>query len=601
MKHNILALVLGLALTSSCVNDLLDTAPFDSLTPDQTFASEQSIALYINQLYAMQLTMPPAEHVIGSPYQNYLRSLFHLAEGNDITYNALFVEEYYNPGAYTPDDEPFWNWGDLRKINYFLDGCKTSKVPANIRNHYIGIARWFRAKFYFEKVMRFGDVPWYSSVIGSNSEDLYKARDPRTLVMDSVLSDINFAVANISNVKDNSSTRITKWVALGLKTRICLTEGTFRKYHTELGLTATADAWLREAVDAGNQLMQSKQYTIYNTGNPDKDYRNLFVSDNVINTEVMLCIAHSDAETTWNHSSYRYSINGGSYSPSLTKRIVNTYLNIDGSRFTDIPGYDTIFFTREVKNRDLRLQQTIRTPSYLRTDGVVHGPIASVFPTLYHPMKWQNSNPYYDAIIRDVNDISLMRYAEVLLNYAEAKAELGTFTESDWNATVGELRKRAGIQNTSMPSTLDPYLKANFYENVTSPVIMEIRRERAIELILEENNETRWRDLMRWKLGLNVEKDCDGIYVPGMDKLYDLTGDGAPDICFVSATPANPVKGVYYMKVNNNVVELSEGTKGRLIFKPNMVKEFPDYKYYAPIPITEIVLNPSLKQNEGWE
>lgn len=595
-NFKILIIALVAFLFYSC-KDLLNVSPLDALTPDQAFRKEENLKMYINSLYELPGTFPPSVHIFGTPAPSGIGEFQYVTDArSDLTLNGQFVEKYYVPNAYTPFEEVFWYWDELRRINYFLENYQKSEAPDHIKNHYAGIARWFRAKFYFDKVKRFGDVPWFSNTLGSTDDKLYKERDPRTMVMDSVLADLDFAINNISDLKDNSATIVTKWVALGLKSRICLFEGTFRKYHSQLGLP-DANKWLQLASEAAKGVMDSEQYSVYSTSQVTNDYQALFISNNSVSTEVMLCNAHDENLQVWNGSTNHYSNIGGRYLTSLNKRFVNTYLNIDGSRFTEKPGYDTIFFNREVKNRDLRLSQTIRTPTYKRSDGSTPAPFGGVSATLYHPIKYSNPDPFFDAVERNVNDIPLMRYSEILLNYAEAKAELGTFTEDDWNLTIAILRKRAGIQNTNMPTTLDTYMQANFYPDITSIPIMEIRRDRAIELILER---FRWDDLMRWKAARNLEKESDGIYVPKMDILYDLNEDNQPDIAFVKVAPSNPVPGVFYMIIDGNSIRLAEGDKGRIIVKPQMVKEFPDFKYFAPIPPIQIQLNPKLTQNPGW-
>lgn len=597
MKNNIIILALILGVLPSCSEDILDLSPLDALTPEQVFTTEENLEMYITSLYELDGTFPISRYIYGSPANGGVGDFQYVTDArSDITLSGQFVEKYYVPGAFTAFDDEFWYWDELRSINYFLDNYQQSGASDEAKNHYAGIARWFRAKFYFDKVRRFGDVPWYSSTLGSTDEGLYKARDPREMVMDLVLEDLDFAIQNIRDQKDASSTTVTKWVALGLKSRVCLFEGTFRKYHPEYGL-GNAEVWLQHAADAANEVMQSGQYAIHNTGSPETDYHDLFISDDAVSQEVMLANAHSDALEVWHGATNHYSNIGGRYMTSLIKRFVNTYLNIDGTPFTDKPGYETLFFTEEVANRDLRLSQTIRTPGYTRSDGSTPAPFGGVSTTLYHPIKYSHPDPFFDNVSRNVNDIPLMRYAEILLNYAEAKAELGTFTEADWDNTIGLLRARAGITNTQMPETLDTYMQEYFFPDITSIAIMEIRRERGIELILEQ---FRWDDLMRWKAGENLEQESDGIYVPAMDELYDLNDDGQPDISFVRSQPDNPVSGVYYMIIDDASIRLSEGDKGRILVKPNMEKEFPDYKYLSPLPILELQLNPNLVQNEGW-
>jgi hypothetical protein len=83
--------------------------------------------------------------------------------------------------------------------------------------------------------------------------------------------------------------------------------------------------------------------------------------------------------------------------------------------------------------------------------------------------------------------------------------------------------------------------------------------------------------------------------------LLDLNSDGKPDVAFVTTVPANPVSGVYYFKINNGIAKLSQGTKGKLIYQLNLTPSYPDYKYYAPLPYSELLLNKNLVQNPGWD
>jgi hypothetical protein len=218
--------------------------------------------------------------------------------------------------------------------------------------------------------------------------------------------------------------------------------------------------------------------------------------------------------------------------------------------------------------------------------------------TGYQVLKFSLDDPIYDLNGQCYNSIPVIRYAEVLLNYAEAKAELGTFTVDDWDMTIALLRKRAGITNTDMPTTMDTYMQENYYPDISSIAIMEIRRERAIELAEEG---FRYDDLRRWKEGKLLEKPKDGIYVPQLDQLMDLNQDGTPDVCFVTATPSNKVPGVYYYKIDGNATKLSEGDKGRIIWQANIENSYPDYKYFGPLPYNELVINSNLVQNPGWD
>lgn len=588
MTKNIF-LIAAVILAFSCKKNL-EKYPLDSLTPTQAFSNEQDLQLYVNSFYQM---VPSAQAVYGESgvIQGYY------LHGNVLSDITIWDQKNtYLHGGFTAKDAQGWSWTDLRNINYFLEHYQQANIPQDRKNHFAGIARFFRAWFYYDKVNMFGDVPWYGKVLSSADPDLYKGRDPRTLVMDSVMADLTFASNNISAVKSTSS--VSKWTALALKSRICLYEGTYRKYHTELGLTGSANAWLDSAASSARQVMLSGQYSLHNTNSPTKDYRALFTSETPLADETILARIYNDGQKIY-HNATGFFSNYGKYQPSFTKRFINTYLKIDGSRFTDVAGYDTIQFQYETLGRDARLAQTIRTPGYKRSDGTVAPPyLAAAAVSGYQILKFSLDDPRLDLVGNSYNSIPVIRYAEVLLNYAEARAEQGSFTTADWDQTIGLLRKRAGITNLTMPTTMDPYMQANFYTSITSVPLMEIRRERDIELAAEG---FRYTDLKRWKEGRLLKKQRDGIYVPQEGQLLDLNSDNKPDVAFVTNTPSNPVAGVYYFKINNGVAALSNGTSGRLLYQLNLTPSYPDYKYYAPLPYTELLLNKNLVQNPVWD
>lgn len=576
-----IALLLIVLLTVTSCKKYLDLKPIDKLTPEQAFANENNLQLYVNSFYTQILPDGPAI------YQGDVMS--------DITVpNAV---PGYIGGRLSSQDATGWNWTNLRNINYFLENYNNPEISLKARNHYAGIARFFRAYFYFEKVKQFGDVPWYGHTLKVDDADLYKGRDPRSAVMDSVLADIDFASNNIYSIKDNSSTSVTKWVALALKSRICLFEGTFRKYHPEAALTSTANKWLQEAANASDLLIKSGQYRLQNTGNSNTDYRSLFISENPVSSEVLLAAVYNNSLKKWHSAAWWFNSATLGARLGLDKKFINTYLNADGSRFTDMPGYNTSEFQNEVKNRDKRLQQTIRMGNYKRTDGSPAPPDFTVTYSGYQIQKFSMDDKYFDTRTESYNSIPIIRYAEALLNYAEAKAELGTFTTADWNLTIGALRNRAGITNTVMPVTPDIYLQSQFFPDITDAVLLEIRRERGIEFAAEGY---RYDDLRRWKAGKLLEKVYEGIYVPGKDQLLDLNEDGKPDVSFVDKVPANRVSGVTYFVLDNNSSRLSQGNKGNLIWLSNTPKTYTEKHYLYPIPANEILLNPALTQNKDW-
>src|SRR5690606_2292145 len=153
---------------------------------------------------------------------------------------------------------------------------------------------------------------------------------------------------------------VTRWTALALKSRMCLFEGTFRKYH---GL-GDWEGILQQCVAASEALMNSGMYTIH-TGDPYSVYQELFIAEDAITSEMIMARQY-DAAVPFVHSANFYILSASYGRPGMQKSVVNSYLMRDGSRFTDIAGYDTMQFYEETRNRDPRLAQTIRTPGYKR-------------------------------------------------------------------------------------------------------------------------------------------------------------------------------------------------------------------------------------------
>ena len=493
-----------------------------------------------------------------------------------------------------PETGGGWSWSALRSINFLLDNlgnCKDQKV----RDKYEALARFFRAYFYFEKVKRFGDVPWYDKVLGSDDADLYKARDSREFVMGKIMEDLNFAIEIFKETNRTKELyRVTWWTAQALKSRVGLFEGTYRKYH---GL-GDYEKYLNDCVSASNEIMTaSGGYSLYQSGS--QSYRNLFKSENAIDAEIILARDYNN-DLSLVHKVQAFENSPTLGRPGLSKKLVNYYLMKNGNRFTDQPNYATMEFKDEIVNRDPRLAQTIRTSNINM----------NVTMTGYHLLKYANDNMSYTG--DSSNDLPLFRLAEVYLNYAEAKAELGTLTQTDIDNTVNKLRTRAGVTGKLNMNAAnlapDPYMCApeTGYVNVTGDnkgVILEIRRERAIELVMEG---FRYYDLMRWKERQCMAQSFKGFYLPAtaINKAYDIDGDGTNDVCFYTTSSQPNVGSVTYVKLasDGSGTSLSEGNYGNLLcysWIDRTWNENRDYLY--PIPRQEITLsNGVVTQNPGW-
>ena len=577
-------LTLGFA---SCTN-FFEREPFSQVGADTFFRSEKDVVLYVNGL--LQKNMPGYTTLT---YGDQYSDLMAVNSTSDFLKTAWSAEK--QTGWETSD------WANIYNVNYFLSRLyeAASAVGDDARmKHYEGVGRFWRAWLYYSKVQTFGPVPWYDKPIDPEDEEaLYKGRDSREFVMDKILEDLNFAATHcLSDKAYVNNSQINRWVALAFKARVCLYEGTYRKYHTELGLEASAGKWLREAVSACETLMNESPYSlVHSPASLKTQYRKLFTSQEIDYQEVILANEFSEDLLRFHSATWKFT--SGSYGArwSLSKAFVNTYLMLDGSRFTDRTDYEKTEFTEEVKNRDYRLMQSVITPGYSKKVAGVDtqkAPDFSLTLTGYQVIKWTLDDDRYEGTNNSTNSLPVFRFAEVLLNYAEAKAELGEFGETEWNQTIKLLRERAGV-NSKVPLAADPYLIDYYANQTTDKWILEIRRERAIEMLLEN---LRYEDLMRWKLGNLLEKEWTGIYIPEKEKAYDLNGDGIIDVCVTDGKPGTE-KGVFYIDLSKGQYTLDKNNC--LIY--NETRMWADRKYLHPIPKTACVINPALGQNDGWE
>lgn len=559
----------------------MEQYPLDAISPETFFNTGNDLQLYTNSFYNM---LPSAEGVYNEAIDNVVKQ-------------DLADELQGGSRRLVPASGGGWSWGNLRNINFYLQNSSKCK-DENARTRYDAVARFFRAYFYFDMVKRFGDVPWYSEVISDKDWDKLQApRTPRTVVLDSVMADINYAIDHLPEVK--TVNEISRWTALALKSRICLFEGTFRKYHTEFKLPEY-EAFLDNAIAASKELIERSGYKLYNNGHPESDYLNLFASLNANEDEIILARAFSDELQVYHNLNY-YTMTASYGRPGLEKRLVNSYLMRDGSRFTDIAGYDKMEFYDEMQNRDYRLSQTVRTPGYMRIGGITTlVPEFGSTVTGYQMIKFVASADY-DTYNKSVTDMPIFRYAEVLLNYAEAKAERGTLTQADLDLSIFPIRERAGMPALDMAAANadpDPY-QANLYKQVNGEnkgVILEIRRERRIELVMES---FRWDDVIRWKEGQTLVEQFKGMYFPGPG-VYDLDRDGKIDVCLYDGKKPDSGKDIQYLKIGSDVM-LENGSSGNIVVNPHLSKEWDENRdYLYPIPSNERSLNPHLTQNPGW-
>ncbi|MBG0513746.1 RagB/SusD family nutrient uptake outer membrane protein [Elizabethkingia meningoseptica] len=580
----------GISLVS-CESDFLQKDPTTDITKENFFNNPQDLETYSNGFYSY----------IGAPYTDVFSDNISVYTGADNTDNLI-------RGSVTPANIGGWDWKQLRSINYMLENSGKATGDQSLIKHYKGVAKFFRANFYFNMVKKYGDVPWYSKTLDSNDEAmLYKAKDPRALVVDSIMSDLEYASANVLPARTNN-TMITKWAALTLLARVALNEGTYRKYHEELALQNSASKFLNRAATASQEIMSNGGFSIYNTGKGAEDFRALFASNNLsANKEIIFFCKNNKDQGVSNNS---HTVLGWQW--ALSRSLADEFLMKDGTPFTSVPNYDKKTFTEVFENRDPRMAETIMPPGFATVPGsdpyLVQPAFGGYLQVKFYPR---------DPSLRggwglNYTDLPIYRYAEVLLINAEAKAELGTLTQGDLDNTVNLLRRRVKMPDLSLMAanaTVDNYL-AKQYTNISGGnkgVILEIRRERRVELACEEK---RLDDLFRWKAGALLGQASSGFYVSGLGAI-DVTGDGKADIAILEApgkeeplsnVPADIKAKLTKFYISDGVFYLSNGNSGYIMFEKDrkLPRSFMDKYYYLPIPANQLILNPKLKQSPGW-
>ncbi|WP_460515013.1 RagB/SusD family nutrient uptake outer membrane protein [Cyclobacterium sediminis] len=589
--------ILNIFWIASCNEDFMDRYPQTSIAPEEFFKTEQDLELYINGL----LSLPGMFE-----YQADQSS------DNLATTGAVEVKSVMTGTPNSQNITGGWNWGRLRNINYFLENSRQADASVEAIEHFEGIARYYRAIFYSNMVQRYSDVPWYDQLLSPTDEALYKGRDSRETVVEGIMEDLEFASQHVR--EDVPTGTPSNWAVKQFYARFALYEGTFRKYHDELALQSTANTFLTKASEISKIIMDSGEFSIYNTGNPDNDYKALFNSQDLTsNSEVILFNAYDrnkDKSSDVNTGVF------GTYEQSPARDLVQAYLMADGSSYTDNPGFENFSYVEEFQNRDPRLYQTLVYPGWVREPET----------SAYIPLLNRNFTGYYqhkgysnttDNLDLGGLDFPVYRYAEVLLIYAEALAELGTLTQADLDASINLLRSRVGMPslNINQANSQPDAFMQNKYPNVSGPmagVLLEIRRERRVELAVEGY---RFDDLMRYGAGKLLENIPEGMYFSGLGN-FDLTGDGIPDVKLVdedtdipedSNKEANELgeKLIYYKAgtIDDNVtVYLENGEDGGTMVTEVTSRNFIEPKYYyRPVPIQQVTLNPNLEQIFGWE
>lgn len=583
--------ILLYAIASLCaVSCNIDRFPLDSESLETYFKDEAQCQSFSNPFYEDLFAADPIWDGQNDLYMG--RTLPALLRGGN--------------SRPTPPSSRDWSFTVLRAINTMLGHMDNCEDPV-VRKEYTALARFFRAYYYYRMVRNFGDVPWYDHELAdTETDELYKPRDSRDYVFEKMLEDIDFAIEYLP--KKQNLYRVTSWTVLALKSRMCLFEGTWRKYHG-LTLEHDADYYLKLAADAAKTFIETSPYRIWEyEKNPSMSYTMLFSQMTAPIDEYVLARAYSK-DTQLTHMATYYSVSDGS-NVNINKKFIDAFLMADGSRYTDKEGWETDIYYDEVTGRDPRLAQIVRCPGYTRLDhDEVMIPNFTTSITGYNYVKFVVSwNDQDNSFAGSANDLPLVRAAEVYLNYAEAMAERSDvkITQNDIDISINPIRRRAGMPDMNLAwcnaNPDNKYMGSAKYgfRNVKGEnkgVILEIRRERMVELAQELD--FRWYDLMRWKEGKCIEQDILGQYFPGPGE-YDFDGDGIMDICIYSGDEPD-TKAMLVYEIGKDPIVLTDGNKGYINSYRTQKRQFNEARdYLFPVPTGEIAMNKNLTQNPGW-
>ena len=595
-KYIIISLTALALLLNSCNDeDFLERYPLDEISSAIYFKSASDFELYANQFYPNVFY----NNDNGSTNEGWNAGMY---DGDLNSDNMIKIGEPdsrlagYNS---VPSSGGTWEWdySQIRAVNYGISGIDKLEGDPSEANQYIGELYFFRAFYYFDLVKTFGNVTWIDKPLNPESDELFAPRDSRTLIIDHVLADLDKAADLMNSGKNMDGTRLSKEVAHAFKSRVALYEGTWEKYHAGDIFKGDTDGtnYLNQAVDAAEKVINSGIYSIYSTGNPDQDYFDLFVQRDYAGWDEVMLWKKYDIDQSFvshHHVASRYA-----YQKGPTRGLAASYLSLDGQPRSLSPTFNESLCdttaTYESRHLDPRFKQTFASKDAIwgvrQVDGQtivtrwydpdegLHSKMRCV-PAIIGAAEGRGNTPtgyirrkgfspdmsvWEDWSDEDFGFI-FIRYAEVLLNYAEAKAELGSLSQSDIDISINRLRERVnmpGLNLSAIPN--DP----NWDFPDLSPIINEVRRERRIELAFEG---FRLDDILRW---------------------------AAADDLIVGKR----FKGVLYKNGNPNIYIDENGYVDRLYEElPSGYGFVLGRDYLEPLPNRELTLNENLTQNPGW-
>ena len=565
MKKIILSLMAGMVLFTSC--DLLNPNPIDNFTEDNFFTSESNVEMYTNYYYN-EWSAYGTGGASGDFYFNTLN------DNQAVT--GLSTWGFKNAGA----SDGTWNacYEEIRRANILLENI--DKVPfaqQSSKDFYVGLSKLYRAWQHFCLVRKFGDCYWISKSLTAQDSTIYLgARQDRNLVMDNVLADINEAITLMGTKNASSRTAYNVHVANAIKSRVCLFEGTYAKYHQDD--EARAKTFLEAAQVASLAIINSGNFEL----TPGAEgYRANYNSLDLAGNKEMIMYKKYVIGLLY-HATQDYCC-GSTQTHGMNKAAFNSYLMADGALPT---GEDKGILSVEpasvdsgkpviydlLEARDPRLAQQI--DGYLayvgngrkRYEGMKGQETVAenTVSTGYGILKFdepETEGKFRQATNGNETDAPVFWLAEIILNQAEACAELGD--EAGAKKYVNMLRARAGMPELKLQG--DPANNMG-----VSDLIWEVRRERRVELMFDLND--RYWSLIRWH------------------QLDKLDTNKYPD----------QTKGAWIDPTWPGADKLNLDAEGYINCQTKDARVFEEKHYLAPIPTGQIALNPAIGQNLGW-
>lgn len=569
-------LACGMLAFLSC-EDFLDRPPLNKITDKEITFSATEMELYVNKYYGNFPSPWATEYGIFG-LDNSSDNMIHGSYDNNRLLSGTYIEPTSGGG---------WDWENIRSVNFFIENYHKTKENLDAVAPYIGEAYFWRAWFYFDKMKMFGDLPWVNKTLQVDSEELYGERLSRSIIADSILADMDKAVALLQPRASTVQGRIHKEAALLFQARIALYEGTWEKYHngTDFGVqNANPERFFKKAAEASGQLINMGTHEIEESSTSDECYWGLFNRKDYSNsTEIMMYRAHSIelGVIEWTNNYFGVS----DANTGVSKYLVESYLCKDGLPISVSPLYKGDDLVEdELENRDPRLTQTIYKKGDVRNsiNGIPTGYFT--YPDMAFESRLRNTtgyqlkkgaNPEANHTSGDETGTIIFRYAEALLIYAEAKAELNECTQSVLDKTVNVLRDRVGMPHLTVNVG---FVDSKWEFPELSPLLNEIRRERRIELACEGY---RYDDLFRWAATRLIKRP---MYGAKIQQFIDVKDQFKPEL-----EPNNiPVNDKGYIAPH-----WDSPAKDGWLFDENK-------NYLYPLPLDQLIMNPKLKQNPGY-